>query len=282
VQGNKVLKVKVTAGGDITADGQPVTLEQLAAKLADLKQAGGEVWYHRENPAREPYPNALKVIELVANNGLPAMQPRSLKIAGREVFVDTTPLETQVAGFQAKSLHRAGRQRLVLKPSLGIRLFALLWILAGVMLVYVLVTDRGKTGKQPLGPYWGALCASLCASPFLVGGLLLLVLPCRVEFDRDAGCMRTCRLGSRRELPLREVLAIQPTKGYWRTRFGPGCQLNVVLDDDRQRRMCLSEHIDWKHVRVDWKVLRVTAADLAEFLGVALLDEVSGDKSEAV
>jgi hypothetical protein len=47
------------------------------------------------------------------------MHPRSLKIDGREVFVETTPLETQVAGFQARTLHRAGRQRLVLKPSLG-------------------------------------------------------------------------------------------------------------------------------------------------------------------
>ena len=70
-QGNKVIKIKVTAGGDITADGQFVTLEQLAAKLAGLKGSGGEVWYHRENPAGEPHPNAMKVIELVARNKLP-------------------------------------------------------------------------------------------------------------------------------------------------------------------------------------------------------------------
>jgi biopolymer transport protein ExbD len=68
---NKVLKVKVTAGGDITADGQPVTLEQLTARLAELKLAGGGVWYHRENAAGEPHPNAMKVIELVAQNKLP-------------------------------------------------------------------------------------------------------------------------------------------------------------------------------------------------------------------
>lgn len=41
--GSKVIKVKVTAGGDVTADGQPVTVEQLATKLADLKAAGGDV-----------------------------------------------------------------------------------------------------------------------------------------------------------------------------------------------------------------------------------------------
>jgi len=70
---HKVTQVKVTVGGDISADGLPVTLEQFAARLADLKQAGGEVWYHRENPRGEPHPNALKVITLVAENKLPIM-----------------------------------------------------------------------------------------------------------------------------------------------------------------------------------------------------------------
>jgi biopolymer transport protein ExbD len=82
VQGSKVIKVKVTASGDITADGQPVTLDQLAAKLANLKTAGGEVWYHRENPAAEPHPNAMKVIELVAENKLP------VKLSAKPDFSD--------------------------------------------------------------------------------------------------------------------------------------------------------------------------------------------------
>lgn len=82
VQGSKSIKVKVTAGGDITADGQAVTLDQLAAKLADLKAAGGEVWYHRENPAGEPHPNAMKVIELVAENKLP------VKLSAKPDFSD--------------------------------------------------------------------------------------------------------------------------------------------------------------------------------------------------
>ncbi len=68
---NKILKVKVLDGGDITADGQPVTPEQLATKLAELKQVGGSVWYHRESPAGEPHPNAMKVIALVTANRLP-------------------------------------------------------------------------------------------------------------------------------------------------------------------------------------------------------------------
>jgi hypothetical protein len=71
VEFSKVLKVKVTAGGDVTADGQPVTLEQLAAKLSELRRVGGGVCYYREDPAGEPHENATKVIQLVAENGLP-------------------------------------------------------------------------------------------------------------------------------------------------------------------------------------------------------------------
>ena len=71
MQVNKVVKVKVTTGGDITADGHSVTLDQLAVKLAELKQVGGAVWYYRERSAGEPHPNAMKVIALVIENKLP-------------------------------------------------------------------------------------------------------------------------------------------------------------------------------------------------------------------
>ena len=43
MQANKNIKLRVSAGGDIIVDGQPVTPEQLATKLADLKQSGGSV-----------------------------------------------------------------------------------------------------------------------------------------------------------------------------------------------------------------------------------------------
>jgi biopolymer transport protein ExbD len=65
------LKIKVSAGGEITVDGQAVSLEQTSAKLADLKKASGVVLYHRENPQGEPHPNAMKVMKLVADNQLP-------------------------------------------------------------------------------------------------------------------------------------------------------------------------------------------------------------------
>jgi hypothetical protein len=82
MQISKILKVKVTASGDITADGQPITLEQLAAKLSELKKAGGGVWYYRENARDEPHPNAVKVIELVIHNKLP------VRLSAKSDFAD--------------------------------------------------------------------------------------------------------------------------------------------------------------------------------------------------
>jgi biopolymer transport protein ExbD len=82
-QTKKVGKIKVSALGDITFDGQPVTLEQLGTKLGQLKQLGGEVWYHRERPSEEPHPNAMKVMELVADNKLP------IKLSAKSDFSDS-------------------------------------------------------------------------------------------------------------------------------------------------------------------------------------------------
>jgi hypothetical protein len=78
----KIVKIKVTGGGDITSDGEPVTLEQLATKLAELRQAGGEVWYHRKTPSGEPHESAMKVIALVVDNKLP------IKLSAKADFSD--------------------------------------------------------------------------------------------------------------------------------------------------------------------------------------------------
>jgi biopolymer transport protein ExbD len=67
----QTIKVLVTANGEIVADGHPVTLDQLSVRLTELEQAGGQVWYYRENPSDEPHMNAMKVIDLVAQNRLP-------------------------------------------------------------------------------------------------------------------------------------------------------------------------------------------------------------------
>lgn len=68
----KVIKIIVTAAGEVSADGDPVTMKELALKLIDTKVSNGEVWYHRESPEEEePHPIAMDVIDLVGRIKLP-------------------------------------------------------------------------------------------------------------------------------------------------------------------------------------------------------------------
>jgi biopolymer transport protein ExbD len=76
------LKICVSAAGDLTIDGQPVSLDQASAKMADLKKAKGVVLYYRENPQGEPHPNAMKVMKLVTEHQLP------IRLCARPDFSD--------------------------------------------------------------------------------------------------------------------------------------------------------------------------------------------------
>ena len=61
--GYKLTKIIVAANGDITANGKPVTLDQLKARFKKIYAAGGVVWYYR-NDAEDDHPNAMKVVLL--------------------------------------------------------------------------------------------------------------------------------------------------------------------------------------------------------------------------
>lgn len=65
-----VVKIIVKADGVILVDGVPTLFDAVDARLAKLGTDGGEVWYYRENPEREPHPNAVRVIELVMKHRL--------------------------------------------------------------------------------------------------------------------------------------------------------------------------------------------------------------------
>lgn len=47
------------------------TMEQLDKRLANLKEAGRQVWYYRENPEVDPHLNAMVVLEHVMVHGVP-------------------------------------------------------------------------------------------------------------------------------------------------------------------------------------------------------------------
>ena len=61
----------LTSNGEISADGQPVTLEELDAHFAELKKESGGVWYYRDNSGGATHDNAMTVINLVATHKLP-------------------------------------------------------------------------------------------------------------------------------------------------------------------------------------------------------------------
>ena len=67
----KVLKIAITASGQISADGRPTTVEALITILRELAKNKGEVWYYREAPLADPHPNAMKVLSAIVDNNLP-------------------------------------------------------------------------------------------------------------------------------------------------------------------------------------------------------------------
>jgi hypothetical protein len=69
----EVLKIAITASGQITADGRPSTIEELIPILRELAKKKGEVWYYREEPEADPHPNAMKVLAAIVDCNLPVL-----------------------------------------------------------------------------------------------------------------------------------------------------------------------------------------------------------------
>ncbi len=75
-----LVKVKVLLSGEIVANGEKVTLEELCTLLDDLKRKNGGVWYWRESPRQEPpeslVPTIEGVMDAIASRRLPVrLQP---------------------------------------------------------------------------------------------------------------------------------------------------------------------------------------------------------------
>jgi len=69
----KVLKIAITASGQISADGRLTTHDALVPMLRELAKNKGEVWYYREASEADPHPNAMKVLEAIVDQGLPIL-----------------------------------------------------------------------------------------------------------------------------------------------------------------------------------------------------------------
>jgi hypothetical protein len=68
---NCVLKISVLKSGEILAEGNKVSLQELDSLLAVNAQKRGIVWYYREAGQKEPPPQATQVIQLVIKHKRP-------------------------------------------------------------------------------------------------------------------------------------------------------------------------------------------------------------------
>lgn len=87
VDETNVAKVKVLADGKILLDEKQVTIEELKAALAKLKEKNGVVWYYRENPQGEPSPQTGDVIESVMEALVEVKLP--IKLSTKPDFSDS-------------------------------------------------------------------------------------------------------------------------------------------------------------------------------------------------
>jgi len=67
----KNVKVYVSAKGEITANGEKITIEKLDQEFAELAKDSGVVYYSRANTADDGPVESMQVIELVMKNNLP-------------------------------------------------------------------------------------------------------------------------------------------------------------------------------------------------------------------
>jgi hypothetical protein len=66
-----ILRIAVSRDGVVTADGAPITVDELSGKLKDLAAKKGGVFYYREAAQEKPHPTATKVITAVVEHQLP-------------------------------------------------------------------------------------------------------------------------------------------------------------------------------------------------------------------
>lgn len=66
-----VAKIAISEGGHITLNGRDAGMDDVREALAQLERHDGVVWYYREAAGAEPHPNAMRVIDAIAEAGLP-------------------------------------------------------------------------------------------------------------------------------------------------------------------------------------------------------------------
>lgn len=65
------LKISVLSNGNLLLDGRECALGDLGSALNNAQNTGNAIWYFRENPAGDPPPHAMAVLDLIMNADLP-------------------------------------------------------------------------------------------------------------------------------------------------------------------------------------------------------------------
>ena len=69
-ENREIVRVHVKSDGTILMNEQPATLEAVSGEAKRLAASGGAILYSRDNPAGDPHPNAMKVIEALADSNV--------------------------------------------------------------------------------------------------------------------------------------------------------------------------------------------------------------------
>jgi hypothetical protein len=188
-----------------------------------------------------------------------------------EFSTETTPLPVTGVCFKSHTLVAAGDRRLLVRPTVGMRIYCLAFITLSVSMMGF--TWIMFPPPKPEGWILGGI-----GLVFLIFGTAILPMTSRlVEFDRDTGIVHfRGLLGLWTDRPLSDVLAVQLVQGSWHSPTGKQgvrpyyltYQLNLVLADDSKPRVNLTNHSDWD-------ATLETGSRIAEFLGVPLRDEAS-------
>jgi hypothetical protein len=193
--------------------------------------------------------------------------------------ISREPLRTSVAS--EGNFHRLrplSEAQMMLEPKHSSRTLAW-WGLSLLVLAAVSYAALGAAGVQAPFPVGSALVLGALGS-LCVGLALFYPLQARVVFDRDTRSIAFSglRLGSRRGLPLDEVLAIQICGPSQRPDFEgstwPSYQLNLALAPgaSKKDRISLLDNGGLDELLfMGWK--------LAEFLDVPFLDHRALDES---
>lgn len=186
----------------------------------------------------------------------PAPQPNNL------ADIDDSPLPGWSANFRTTALRHPGPRRLLLVPSLPLRLTTFALVAIGVGIPIVLLA---RAGWDPRGLVWTAAFLQIFT---LAGAIFGLTSP-RFDFDLDAAAVRVRCLPRRTDIPLPDVLAVQVADGGMQaTSKGvpyQTWQLNLVVAGPEGPRLALSSHSDRT-----WTCS--AARRLADFLSIPLLD----------